>query len=59
MTNPQQKRLTLAASYEAEADDIMKWAGWYWRLGYFEDAQKHKKMAQDRYNHAKKLRNEA
>jgi len=56
MTNPQQKRLTQAASYEAEADDIMIWAGWYWRLGFTEDANKQRKMAEDRYAHAKKLR---
>ena len=53
-----QKRLTLAKSYEDEADEIMVWAGWYWRLGFTEDANKQRKMAEDRYSHAKKLRNE-
>ena len=57
--NNARKRLTLASSYEEEADDIMKWAGWYWRLGHFEQAAKQRKMADDRYAHAKKLRNES
>ena len=57
-SNTDARRLTLAKSYEAEADDIMKWAGWYWRLGFTEDANKQRKMAEDRYAHAKKLRNE-
>jgi hypothetical protein len=50
------RNLTQAASYEAEADEIMIWAGWYWRLGFKEDADKHRKMAEDRYEFAKKLR---
>ena len=55
-SNTDARRLTQAASYEAEADEIMVWAGWYYRMGFIEDANKQRKMAEDRYAHAKKLR---
>lgn len=58
MTNPNTdaRRLTLAKSYEEEADDIMMWAEWYKRHHFYVQYEKQVKMAQDRYDHAKKLR---
>ena len=54
--NNAQKRLTLAKSYDEEADEIMRWGDWYKRMGKQEEYMKHKQLADARYAHAKKLR---